>query len=160
MTKPVAGRALLMSLALVPAVVLAAGLLPATASLRDPPYAGHLLASRASEVVFELKTKSTPKPRFAARDVRLFCDDGSRPRVDLPAIEIHYHGGGRFSGSEYLSTSSGFSALNSVDGQLLGHGRARGRFLAYQDPYDPPGGPNEPECGTGGFQRWTASEQK
>jgi hypothetical protein len=156
-------RSLLRRLVLMLLVVLVLGVaLEATASAdgRAIHYRGSLLGYRGSSIDLKVTRSDghNVRARFQAEGVELVCDDGSFPATDMLPRRFDFVASDVFEGQRYASSASGDWSYYEVKGRLLGARRASGYLYFIDDPYDPPGTENRPECSTGGqlYLYWTA----
>jgi hypothetical protein len=136
---------------------------PAGARIQHPDYVGHVGASKSltdhrSKISIRIDGRREHKTvTFEARNVRLFCDDGRRPRFDAGTRSAPLLAGRRFYHTMYSAdTQSQDQVLYQFQGRLLPHGRARGFLIQIVDPWDPPG-EERPECSTLGKAHWRAA---
>ena len=80
------------------------------------------------------------------------CDDGKRRR-ELSPIVVPVRGG-RFERLLYHQTRSKRRTFTWIRGKIGPQGRARGGFSRFEDPWDPPGTMNRPECVRGPVIQW------
>jgi len=141
-------------LVLVPAVAT-----PATED-KTRAYLGSLDANRHKGVEFRVSGSRTENltARFRVERVDLVCEDGTFPEVDLGPITAEFIDSRAFQEQRYRREANRDWSYFEVKGRLIGQGRARGYIYYVEDPYDPPGTPNRPECNTGGglYYSWTA----
>lgn len=150
-------------------VVLAAGALvvlgvPVAAAgfgIGKPDYRGRIAEYASSRVEFRLERTGgvLKRVRFQATRVELFCDDSTRPRVELGPIALRSNGPRSFEGSRYSLSATGTEAYLKVRVRLLAGGRARGYLYYFQDGLDPPpaGQQYVPDCATSGdLYNWHA----
>jgi hypothetical protein len=133
----------------------------ATASTAQ--YVGHALESPMSVIDLKVRTRAgAPDVAiFRAREVRITCEDGTTRDWTPPfdPIELDLRGSKHtFDGHRYeYGQPTSYEYVLRIHGRLMPGGRAEGYFLAYLNPYDPPGLTNDPECTTaGGRQAWSA----
>lgn len=124
-------------------------------------YAGVLSgASRDKTIHFTVERRGGKNVRalFRATEVPLVCEDGTFPRIRQPVMKIRFLSRTVFQGQRYERDVDGDWSYYEVKGRLKGDGRAVGYLYYIEDPFDPPGTENEPECSTGGqlYAGWKA----
>jgi hypothetical protein len=142
-----------------------AGATPARPAERDtihkPDYVGTIEGiAPKGEVLFRITMKNghPVRARFQGRNVELFCDDGTYPRVTFQPISFRFRDGNVFDGDRYF-LSDGNQEYYRVRGRMFGGGsRAQGYLLYIADSLDPPrpGNPEMPDCSTLGKSTWNA----
>jgi hypothetical protein len=123
-------------------------------------YVGTLVGYGERNVRFEVPhwSGTNAKVRFKAEGVELVCDDNSSREVDFSAIRLPLVSRTVFQGQRYRRRPNGDWSYYEVKGRLLGPRRAIGYLYYVEDPFDPPGSENRPECSTGGqlYLTWKA----
>jgi hypothetical protein len=132
-----------------------------TADLDHPDFRGQGRFDRSMTVAFRIvEGPGRDYVRFDANNVPWTCDDGDEEKLDLNVLRAKFHPDGRRFERVHYSGPAGSSSDEemywlrgtiSADGQ-----RAKGFFLFWFDPYDPPDGTNLAECSTKGKRRWDA----
>lgn len=127
---------------------------------RSREYLGAVVGDREKNVRFEIprQGRKNAKVRFTAERVELVCEDNSFPEVDFPAIRLPLVNRTTFQGQRYRRRPNGDWSYYEVKGRLLGSRRAIGYLYYIDEPFDPPGSENRPECSTGGqlYLPWKA----
>ena len=116
-------------------------------------FRGHAKFDRKTEVVVKT-TPSSGRVRFAARFVRIHCDDGTDD-VYSSSINARLDRDGRFDGAtSSYDTRDGYQVFFYASGQVRDR-RAAGRLFLFFDPGDR----GSATCRTSGPVRWRASAQ-
>lgn len=95
----------------------------------------------------------------SAHDLPLVCDDGSSQVRDLPPFTARFHSKRSFIGESYVLDDD-LTVFERFTGRLDRKSAAHGTLTYLHDPFDPPAGPDSPECSTGGPVSWTAVRYK
>jgi hypothetical protein len=127
---------------------------------RRATYVGHenYSGSPRAKVRLELRESARGKPRgeFKAKNVLLYCDDGTHPTRALPPLHVDPGGDGMV-GSKYVLMVDGFQSYYRVEVRFVRHGAvARGSIIYLETPLDPAGAPQRPDCFTGEPLHWKA----
>ena len=157
MRQPRRGKRL--GLVIVAAIGLAVSAQATQARLQNADYIGSGVAERKMHVELKVKERRGKDTIFIeAGRIPLFCDDSTErlrsPRPFPAKLDerghferVNYFGGGR----------DPDQSMYWYGGRLISDTRAKGFVFQWEDPADPPDGPNEPECSTFGKVRWTAT---
>jgi len=129
----------------------------ADARLKHPDYTGHVRGDPNSRIEIRVgRAGGERSVTFEARQIRLICDDGTRPRGDASPVTAPLRRDGSFSFSRYQADDfSQDQHLYNIEGQLH-RKHARGFLAQLVDPWDPPEEGNQVECSTMGNAVWRA----
>jgi hypothetical protein len=100
-----------------------------------------------------------PRGGFVSFDrTEVLCDDQSRSVISTGPVKVQFIDRKRFVGEQYYVTPRSWEQFATlVGGKLTRQGsRIRGHFVYIEDPADPPGEDNRPECGTYRRAHWRA----
>lgn len=139
---------------------LAMGGLEATA-LRQPDYEGSFSGptNESSVEIGIVRASGMRFAKFRAEGLRIYCDDGTRPRIDFRSFRFRFVNKDTFFDHYRFDDSDGSVTFYDVRGQLQKNGRRVSGYVDYlKNAPDPPpvGGSDEPDCATVGPARWEA----
>lgn len=141
--------------------LLIAAFIPLTASAGSDRSRAYVGIGYGQEIVrFEVRRqgRTNTSARFKAENAGLVCEDSTFPRIDFPPIKLPFLSPTVFQGQRYERKRNGDWSYYEVKGRLVGPRRAIGYLYYIEDPFDPPGTENRPECSTGGqlYHTWKA----
>lgn len=109
-------------------------------------YTGSLNAFPGSSEVKVTFERNAKRGTFRASGVKLFCDDLTRPRIDLPSIPVSFITRRRFAGFRYTGSPASDQTYYVVRGRVNDHRKAIGRVIYISDPFEAPYGEYVPDC--------------